>query len=210
MKLWRKILLAVALAFCAGVCGAQNTHYYALAGVGDDMMRRSVEMGVVAGASYMNLSSSDAAVSLKPKMGLRAALQFSLHWEQTYALQMEVGYVQNKIDASLANYSAQIKSSVVEVPVMFSYRGLHPMRFGAGVVLTPMASGRYDGEFERVETGQMRSMVGYIANVGVSLTPHLLLDARFVGSCGRVNNYFEGVEFSSRSWWLSFSLGYMF
>ena len=218
MTLWRKILLALALALAVGVCGAQNKHTlsalngqsYTLAGMNDDMLHRSMEMGIQAGASYMGLSWSDAALSLKPKMGLRAALQFSLQWEQAYALQMEVGYVQNKIDASLAKRAAEIKSSIVEVPVMFSYRGLRPVRFGAGVVFTPMASGRYDGEYERLEVGQMRSMVGYVANVGVSLTQHLLVDARFVGSCGKVDNYFEGVEFRSRSWWLSLSLGYMF
>ena len=210
MALWRKILFVVALTLGVGVCGAQNKHYYALAGVGDSMMRRSVEMGVEVGASYMGLSSSDEAVSLKPKMGLRAALQMSLQWDSAYALQMEVGYLHNKIDAQLGKRAADIKSSIVEVPVMFSYRGLRHVRIGAGVVLTPMASGRYDTEYERVETGQLRSMVGYVANVGVSLTQHLLLDARFTGSFAPVSNYFEGVEFTTRGWWLSVGIGYMF
>lgn len=210
MVLWRKILFVVVLTLCVGVCGAQNKHYYALAGVGDSMMRRSVEMGVEVGASYMGLSSSDEAVSLKPKMGLRAALQMSLQWDSAYALQMEVGYLHNKIDASLGRRTSQIKSNIVEVPVMFSYRGLRPVRFGAGVVLTPMAAGRYDTEYERVETGQLRSMVGYVGQVGVSLTQHLLLDARFTGSFAPVSNYFEGVEFTSRGWWLSVGIGYMF
>ena len=123
---------------------------------------------------------------------------------------MEVGYLHNKIDAQLGKRAADIKSSIVEVPVMFSYRGLRHVRIGAGVVLTPMASGRYDTEYERVETGQLRSMVGYVANVGVSLTRHLLLDARFTGSFAPVSNFFEGVEFTTRGWWLSVGLGYMF
>lgn len=210
MVLWRKILFVVVLTLGVGVCGAQNKHYYALAGVGDSMMRRSVEMGVEVGVSYMGLSSSDEAVSLKPKMGLRAALQMSLQWDSAYALQMEVGYLHNKIDASLGRRTSQIKSNIVEVPVMFSYRGLRPVRFGAGVVLTPMASGRYDTEYERLESGQLRSMVGYVGQVGVSLTQHLLLDARFTGSMGKTSNYFEGVEFTSRGWWLSVGIGYMF
>jgi hypothetical protein len=84
------------------------------------------------------------------------------------------------------------------------------MRFGAGVVLTPLAAGRYDTEYERLEAGQMRSLVGYVAQVGVSLTQHLLIDARFTGSLGKTSNYFEGVEYAMRGWWLSVGIGYMF
>ena len=231
MALWRKIVCVVVLTLGVGVCGAQhrqntqykqNTQYrqttqyklsspyYGLVGMNDDMLRRSVEMGVNIGASYMGLSASSEAVSLKPKMGVRAALQMSLQWDEAYALQMEVGYLHNKIDAKRAKRASEIKSSIVEVPVMFSYRGFRPVRLGAGVVLTPIASGRYDTEYERLEAGQMRSMVGYVANVGVSLTQHLLLDARFTGSFAPVSNYFEGAEFTTRGWWLSVGLGYMF
>lgn len=208
MTLWRQIVVSVIASLMAGVCGAQNYNYYSFSG--DDMIRRSVEMGVAVGANYMNLSSSNPAVRLSPKMGMRAALQFSLQWDRAYALQMEVGYLYNKIDASLGQRKSQIKSNLVEVPVMFSYRGLRPMRFGAGVVLTPLAAGRYDTEYERLEAGQMRSLVGYVAQVGVSLTQHLLIDARFTGSLGKTSNYFEGVEYAMRGWWLSVGIGYMF
>lgn len=208
MTLWRQIVVSVIASLMAGVCGAQNYNYYSFSG--DDMIRRSVEMGVAVGANYMNLSSSNPAVELSPKMGMRAALQFSLQWDRAYALQMEVGYLCNKIDASLGQRKSQIKSNLVEVPVMFSYRGLRPMRFGAGVVLTPLAAGRYDTEYERLEAGQMRSLVGYVAQVGVSLTQHLLIDARFTGSLGKTSNYFEGVEYAMRGWWLSVGIGYMF
>ncbi|MBO5893954.1 MAG: PorT family protein [Alistipes sp.] len=208
MTLWRQIVVSVIASLMAGVCGAQNYNYYSFSG--DDMIRRSVEMGVAVGANYMNLSSSNPAVELSPKMGMRAALQFSLQWDRAYALQMEVGYLYNKIDASLGQRKSQIKSNLVEVPVMFSYRGLRPMRFGAGVVLTPLAAGRYDTEYERLEAGQMRSLVGYVAQVGVSLTQHLLIDARFTGSLGKTSNYFEGVEYAMRGWWLSVGIGYMF
>lgn len=210
MNLWRKILFVVVAAFTVGVCGAQNYDYYSFPNMGDDMINRSVEMGVKVGASYMGLSGSNQAVSLNPKLGIRAALQMSLQWESKYALQMEVGYLHHKIDASLAGRSAQIKTNIVEVPIMFSYRGLKPVRLGAGVVLSPMAAGRYDTEYERIEAGQMRSLAGYVAEVGVSLTQHLLLDARFTGSLGRTNNYFEGAEFTTRGWWLSVGIGYMF
>lgn len=150
------------------------------------------------------------AISISPKIGVRAALEYSMVWADDYALQLEVAYISNKADIALAGRELELRSNVVEVPVLFSYRGLQPVRIGAGVVLSPMASGRYESEFERLEFGQLRQMVGYVVDAGVSLTPHLMLDARFTGSFGKMDNYFEGVEFTTRSWWLSVGIGYMF
>lgn len=213
MALWRNIILSVVAAFVAvGVCSAQQGEYARYArylGEGD-RINRAVEMGVSVGASYMGLSSTADAVTLSPRIGVRAALEMSLVWEQRYALQMEVAYLSNKADVALGSRELTLRSNVVEVPLMFSYRGWKPLRIGAGVVLSPMASGRYDTEFERLEFGQVRQMVGYVADVGVNLTRHLLIDARFTGSFGKSGNYFEGVEFSTQGWWLSFGLGYMF
>lgn len=213
MALWRKIILAVATAFAVvGVCSAQQGEYarYAQFLNQSDRLNRAVEMGVSVGASYVNLSPSVSEVSLSPKLGIRAALEFSLVWEQRYALQVEVAYQSNKADAVLGVRELTLRSNIVEVPLMFSYRGWKPLRIGAGVVLSPIASGRYETEVERLEFGQMRQAVGYVADVGLHLTRHLLLDARFVGSFGQVDNYFEGAEFSTRNWSLSFSIGYMF
>lgn len=213
MALWRKIILAVATAFAVvGVCSAQQGEYarYAQFLNQSDRLNRAVEMGVSVGASYVNLSPSVSEVSLSPKLGIRAALEFSLVWEQRYALQVEVAYQSNKADAVLGVRELTLRSNIVEVPLMFSYRGWKPLRIGAGVVLSPIASGRYETEVERLEFGQMRQAVGYVADVGLHLTRHLLLDARFVGSFGQVDNYFEGAEFSTRDWSLSFSIGYMF
>lgn len=213
MALWRKIILAVATAFAVvGVCSAQQGEYarYAQFLNQSDRLNRAVEMGVSVGASYLNLSPSVSEVSLSPKLGIRAALEFSLVWEQRYALQMEVAYQSNKADAVSGVRELTLRSNIVEVPLMFSYRGWKPLRIGAGVVLSPIASGRYETEVERLEFGQMRQAVGYVADVGLYLTRHLLLDARFVGSFGQVDNYFEGAEFSTRNWSLSFSVGYMF
>lgn len=213
MSLWRNIIFTlVAVVSAIGVSRAQQGEYerYARFLNEQDYNSRQMEMGVTISASYMGLESSTDVVALSPKMGVRAALEMSLLWEQKYALQMEVAYVTNKADVALGNRASELKSSIVEVPLIFSYRGLKPLRIGAGVVLSPIASGRYDAGYERLEFGQMRSMVGYVADVGVKLTQHLLLDARFVGSIGEANNYFEGAEFTTRSWSLSFGLGYMF
>ena len=213
MSLWRKIIFSlVAVVSTLATARAQQGDYERYARFLDqqDYSSRSVEMGVSIGAAYMGVDCSADVVAISPKMGVRAALEMSMVWEQKYALQMEVAYLKNKADVALGSRELTLQSGVVEVPVMFSYRGFSPLRIGAGVVLSPVASGRYDTEFERLEFGQMRSMVGYVADVGVNLTRHLMLDARLMGNFGAMHNYFEGVEFTTRGWWASFGLVYMF
>jgi hypothetical protein len=168
----------------------------------------SVEMGVMVGASYLHSSAS--AVDLAPKLGLRGALSMSLIWADYYALQMELAYLYNEIDASVGGSSAEVESSVFEIPLLFSYRGLGPVRLNVGPVLSLAGTARYDSGAERIEFGRMRSMVGYVVGAGVNLTRHLLLDARFTGNFSTPSNYFEGSEFSTSNYWAVLSLGYMF
>lgn len=168
----------------------------------------SVEMGVMVGASYLHSSAS--AVDLAPKLGLRGALSMSLIWVDYYALQMELAYLYNEIDASVEGSSAEVESSVFEIPLLFSYRGLGPVRLNIGPVLSLAGTARYNSGAERIEFGRMRSMVGYAVGAGVNLTRHLLLDARFTGNFSTPSNYFEGSEFSTSNYWAVLSLGYMF
>lgn len=213
MALWRNIILSLVATICVVGWGrAQQSDYARYANFlnEQDKLNRCMEMGVSVGASFLNTTPSVDVVSLSPKVGVRAALEMSLVWEKKYALQMEVGYQSNKADVELGARKLKLRSNIVEVPLIFSYRGLRPVRLGVGVVLSPIASGRYDAEAERLEFGQLRQTVGYVADVGVRLTQHLLLDARFVGGFGEVANYFEGAEFTSRSWSIGISVGYMF
>ena len=168
----------------------------------------SVEMGLMAGAAYLH--SSTSAIDLAPKLGLRGALSMSLIWADYYALQMELAYLYNEIDASVGGSSAEVESSVFEIPLLFSYRGLGPVRLNVGPVLSLAGTARYNSGAERIEFGRMRSMVGYAVGAGVNLTRHLLLDARFTGNFSTPSNYFEGSEFSTSNYWATLSLGYMF
>ena len=134
----------------------------------------------------------------------------SLIWADYYALQMELAYLYNEIDASVGGFSANVESNVFEIPVLFSYRGLGPVRLNVGPVLSLAGTARYDSGAERIEFGRMRSTVGYAVGAGVSLTRHLLFDARFLGNLSKPINYFEGYEFSTPNYWAVLSLGYMF
>ncbi len=200
MKFWRVILLLVA-ALSLGNGWAQSSYYF-------DSPRKRMEMGISAGAAYMAMKAE--GVALQPKLGVRGALMMSLCWYDALALQMELAYLYNNIEAKHSKAAYDVKSNIMEIPIMFSYRGLWPMRFNAGPVLSLAGTGRYSTGSERVEFGRLRSTVGYTVGVGVNISDSVVLDARFTGNFARTNNYFEGVEFRSSAYWVGLNLGYMF
>lgn len=175
------------------------------------MQRQSkrMEMGLSVGASFMDVSGTEGVV-LSPKVGVRGALSMSLEWQESYALQLELGYAHNKVEAERGATLYDVKANVMEIPILFSYRGLGIVRFNVGPVLSLSSAGRYSNGRERVEFGNVRSTLGYAAGVGVELTPKLLVDARLTGNFGRTDNYFEGLEFRSSAMWLTLGIGYMF
>ena len=175
------------------------------------MQRQSkrMEMGLSVGASFMDISATEGVV-LSPKVGVRGALSMSLEWQESYALQLELGYAHNKVEAERGATIYDVKANVMEIPILFSYRGLGIVRFNVGPVLSLSSAGRYSNGRERVEFGNVRSTLGYAAGVGVELTPKLLVDARLTGNFGRTDNYFEGLEFRSSAMWLTLGIGYMF
>lgn len=171
--------------------------------------RARMDMGVAVGATYMPMSGG-GDVSLTPKLGVRGALTMSLYWRDRYGVQMELGYLFNKIKAERGSAAYDVRSNVMEIPVLFLFRGPGPLRLSAGPVLSLAGTGRYDAGEERVEFGRLRTTAGYAAGVGVAMSRHVSLDVRYTGSFGRTDNYFEGAEFSCGSSWLSLSLGYVF
>lgn len=204
MRSWCKIAILFLAALCLTQASvAQSRHTL--------MQRQSkrMEMGLSVGASFMDVSATEGVV-LSPKVGVRGALSMSLEWQESYALQLELGYAHNKVEAERGATLYDVKANVMEIPILFSYRGLGIVRFNVGPVLSLSSAGRYSNGRERVEFGNVRSTLGYAAGVGVELTPKLLVDARLTGNFGRTDNYFEGLEFRSSAMWLTLGIGYMF
>ena len=204
MKLWRSIVFTIVALLSYADGWAQSSYYFASA----DSPSKRVEMGVSVGATYMGMSAE--GVELQPKLGMRGARTMSLCWYDAVALQMELAYLHNKIEGKLGKSGYDIKSNVMEIPIMFSYRGWGPMRFNVGPVLSLAASGRYSNGVERIEFGGVRPTLGYTAGVGVELTRHIVLDARFTGGLARTDNYFEGAEFRSSAYWATLGVSYLF
>lgn len=204
MRSWCKIAILFLAALCLTQASVAQSRYTLM-----QRQSKRMEMGLSVGASFMDVSATEGVV-LSPKVGVRGALSMSLEWQESYALQLELGYAHNKVEAERGATLYDVKANVMEIPILFSYRGLGIVRLNVGPVLSLSSAGRYSNGRERVEFGNVRSTLGYAAGVGVELTPKLLVDARLTGNFGRTDNYFEGLEFRSSAMWLTLGIGYMF
>lgn len=204
MRSWCKIAILFLAALCLTQASVAQSRYTLM-----QRQSKRMEMGLSVGASFMDVSATEGVV-LSPKVGVRGALSMSLEWQESYALQLELGYAHNKVEAERGATLYDVKANVMEIPILFSYRGLGIVRFNVGPVLSLSSAGRYSNGRERVEFGNVRSTLGYAAGVGVELSPKLLVDARLTGNFGRTDNYFEGLEFRSSGMWLTLGIGYMF
>ena len=204
MRSWCKIAILFLAALCLTQASVAQSRYTLM-----QRQSKRMEMGLSVGASFMDVSATEGVV-LSPKVGVRGALSMSLEWQESYALQLELGYAHNKVEAERGATLYDVKANVMDIPILFSYRGLGIVRFNVGPVLSLSSAGRYSNGHERVEFGNVRSTLGYAAGVGVELTPKLLVDARLTGNFGRTDNYFEGLEFRSSAMWLTLGIGYMF
>lgn len=204
MKSWCKIAITILATLCLTEASVAQSRYTLL-----QRPSKRMEMGLTVGASFVDVSATEG-VSLSPKAGFRGAISMSLEWLQSYALQLELGYAHNKIEAERGATLYDVKANVMEIPILFSYRGLGIVRFNVGPVLSLSSAGRYSNGRERVEFGNVRSTLGYAAGVGVELTPKVVVDARLTGNFGRTDNYFEGLEFPLSGMWLTLGIGYMF
>lgn len=204
MRSWCKIAILFFAALCLTQASVAQSRYTLM-----QRQSKRMEMGLSVGASFMDVSATEGVV-LSPKVGIKGALSMSLEWQESYALQLELGYAHNKVEAERGATIYDVKANVMEIPILFSYRGLGIVRFNVGPVLSLSSAGRYSNGRERVEFGNVRSTLGYAAGVGVELTPKLLVDARLTGNFGRTDNYFEGLEFRSSAMWLTLGIGYMF
>lgn len=219
----RIFIIAVALSLLAGTALAQGDKEPARSrrsGSGG-IPRIRTEWGIVAGVSYpwmrYDLPEGSTA-SLRAKMGYSAGIHIGIEFGNTFAIQPELLYTYStiRINDPAAEFSTKVKSSTLQVPILFSFR-LAFFRINVGPVLTLMDNPSYkDRNGEKVMFGRLYPTVSYAAGVGVCLLNHFLVDLRFVSRFNKTTNYLsydaatDGTEFKTTTHSVQLKVGFLF
>lgn len=153
----------------------------------------SSEFGLGVGARYNFFDFQSLTEGFNPNMSMTwsggAALQFRLNIGRSFGFQPEISYARStlKIDgkAGSNNYNCNIKSNVVQIPMLLSFRAAM-FRFNFGPVFTLMddatyqlASANDDGSLETVHVGKIYPTITYAAGISVKFAKVLMLDFRY-------------------------------
>lgn len=185
------------------------------AGKSKKLPKVRMEWGLQAGAGFWTYGGGGNLGELKGRMGWQAGISMAAVWGK-WALRPEIRFVRHGVEMTLpdeARPTIDLKSSSIEVPVLFSVRAVEPLRFYAGPVLTVMDRCSYtDPDGLALDVGHVRPTLGYAVGASVLLGRRLLLDLRYTGGFGSVGGSFwnEGPEVKLRGHAVQFGIGYVF
>lgn len=149
-------------------------------------VKLSTEFGLGVGTRYNMFSIHPASETLTAKMRMPmsygAALQFRLNIGKHFGIQPEIVYAYSplKLDDTTNGFSTKIKYSVVQIPVLLSFK-VAMFRFNAGPVFTLMDDPSYllPGEDVPAPLGRLYPTVTYAAGVSVKLGKRTIIDLRY-------------------------------
>ncbi len=206
----RKLLIIIVLILC--LFGAKEV---------TAQTRLRSEWGFVAGASYpiAKFDMGESSATIKPRLGWSGGLHMALKFGNTFAIQPEIIYTYAKVNISdiEQKFTAEMKTSTLQIPILFSLRFGSVFRLNAGPVLTVMDNPTYnDRNNEKVMFGRLYPTVTYSVGIGLCLWKHLLIDVRAMSRFNTTTNYIsydtktEGKEIKSTIHNIQLRVGYLF
>ena len=149
-------------------------------------VKLSTEFGLGIGTRYNIFSIHPASeaftATMRMPMSYGAALQFRLNIGKHFGIQPEILYAYSplKLDDNTNDFSTKIKYSIVQIPVLLSFK-VAMFRFNAGPVFTLMDEPSYllPGEDILTPVGRLYPTVTYTAGVSVKLGKRTIIDLRY-------------------------------
>ncbi len=211
---FRDIVVALAAAFAIMACGteamAQSAEYdfYSY----DDTPRVRMEWGVGVGATHTAVKSiSTDIVSLKPHMGLAGHFDMAVRIGRNFAIETEIHYEGGSIDVATPKVDHKVRTRTMDIPVLLSLRMINNrLRLSAGPLFTVMSRAEYTHEGEIMFFGPVSPTWNVAAGVGIGITRHLVIEARYVLPLKESVNQFDGIEFNTRSHRITAGLSLLF
>ena len=196
----RKVLLTLLLVAVAASAAAQRP-------------RTRVEWGVIGGINIPDYSTNMDATDVKNKLGWQAGIVTAVNFG-AFAVEPQILYVRQGLRIRPeGEKEINLKSNSIDVPVLASFRLLHPVRIYAGPVFTVMNDSKQKSGGDLLDFGRVRPSVSYTVGAGVVLIRHLLIDLRYNGQFRSKHDVVlpDGRQLDKlRTYNVALSFGYLF
>ena len=196
----RKVLLTLLLVAVAASAAAQRP-------------RTRVEWGVIGGINIPDYSTNMDATDIKNKLGWQAGIVTAVNLG-AFAIEPQILYVRQGLRIRPeGEKEINLKSNSIDVPVLASFRLLHPVRIYAGPVFTVMNDSKQKSGGDLLDFGRVRPSVSYTVGAGVVLIRHLLIDLRYNGQFRSKHDVLlpDGRQLDKlRTYNVALSFGYLF
>lgn len=210
----RDIIVATVAAFVLMASGTEATaqsseySYYSH----EETPKVRMEWGVGVGATYTGVKSiSTDIVSLKPRLGLAGHFDMALRIGRNFAVETEIHYEGGSISVATPKVEHRVRTRTMDIPVLLSLRmANNRIRLSAGPLFTVMSRAEYTQDGEIMFFGPTNPTWNVAAGVGIGLTRHLLIEARYVHPLKSSINQFDGIEFNTRSYRVTAGLTLLF
>ena len=210
----RDIIVAIVVAFVLMASGteatAQSSEYSFYSH--EETPKVRMEWGVGVGATYTGVKSiSTDIVSLKPRLGLAGHFDMALRIGRNFAVETEIHYEGGSISVATPKVEHRVRTRTMDIPVLLSLRmANNRIRLSAGPLFTVMSRAEYTQDGETMFFGPTNPTWNVAAGVGIGLTRHLLIEARYVHPLKSSINQFDGIEFNTRSYRVTAGLTLLF
>ena len=210
----RDIIVAIVAAFVLMASGteatAQSSEYSFYSQ--EETPKVRMEWGVGVGATYTGVKSiSTDIVSLKPRLGLAGHFDMALRIGRNFAVETEIHYEGGSISVATPKVEHRVRTRTMDIPVLLSLRmANNRIRLSAGPLFTVMSRAEYTQDGETMFFGPTNPTWNVAAGVGIGLTRHLVLEARYVHPLKSSINQFDGIEFNTRSYRVTAGLTLLF
>lgn len=210
----RDIIVATVAAFVLMASGteatAQSSEYSFYSH--EETPKVRMEWGVGVGATYTGVKSiSTDIVSLKPRLGLAGHFDMAVRIGRNFAVETEIHYEGGSISVATPKVEHRVRTRTMDIPVLLSLRmANNRIRLSAGPLFTVMSRAEYTQDGEIMFFGPTNPTWNVAAGVGIGLTRHLVLEARYVHPLKSSINQFDGIEFNTRSYRVTAGLTLLF
>ena len=210
----RDIVVAIVAAFVLMASGTEATAQSSEYGFysHEETPKVRMEWGVGVGATYTGVKSiSTDIVSLKPRLGLAGHFDMALRIGRNFAVETEIHYEGGSISVATPKVEHKVRTRTMDIPVLLSLRmANNRIRLSAGPLFTVMSRAEYTQDGEIKFFGPTNPTWNVAAGIGIGLTRHLLIEARYVHPLKSSINQFDGIEFNTRSYRVTAGLTLLF